>query len=358
MTVYDLTLLEFIVAALHSITAAAYLALGIHIMKMKRYLGWNKHIYPTMMYGAFVLSISLIWMLTSEYFYRIDTVRSIQMIFVFIAMMGIGYSVSAETTRIGHKHDRIKEKDGEISQLKGVIEALKKSRAIFLTLGIFLLVNCGGMKKEVQRLKELDQTKTEQYEKRISEYDAKIKEVEQRETTTKTQLQEKLSEISILKKERNELREQVEKLEKSDFSVENPVGPVKVTDAKGNQYEFEGGQGTKISNKSESSLKSTLDKVTESLSETKQHVRDLTQNIFSKDKTIKEKDAEIRAKNELIEKNESESKKLKESLSKEVTKDKVHWGWLIGSGMMLMLLLQVAWKASKVYLKTYIPWIK
>ena len=174
---------------------------------------------------------------------------------------------------------------------------------------------------------------------------AKIKEVESRETETKAKLVKKETEISDLKKQRDELKESLEKAEKTDFTVTNPVGPVKVTDTKGNQYEFEGGEGTEISNKSESLLKTTLQRVAESLSEQTQKVKNLTQSLFVKEKVIEEKDAEIRLVNERNDKLQKQVKNTAESLQKEKTKSGTHFGWWILLGMAIPIVAQLAWKA-------------
>lgn len=210
---------------------------------------------------------------------------------------------------------------------------------------LLLLTGCGGLKKEINRLTEESKTKTENYEKQLSELNTKIKEVEKRETETKNELTKKETEISTLTKQRDELKETLDKMDKSDFSVVNPVGKVKVTDAKGNQYEFEGGQGTEISNKTESYLKSTLQRVAESLSEQTEKVKKLTQSIFAKDKVIKEKEAEIRLIEEANKKMKQSVKTAAETVQKEKTKSGTHFGWWILLGMAIPVLIQLLWKA-------------
>lgn len=266
------------------------------------------------------------------------------MIFIFIGMLSIGYAVAAEASRLAHKYDRIQDLEKENTTLK---EILKKNKITFYLLGLFLLLGCGGLKKELHRVTEESKAKTEQYEKELSELNAKIKEVEQRETETKTELREKQSQISTLIKQRDELKESLEKAEKSDFSVINPVGTVKVTDSKGNQYEFEGGTGTEISNKSESYLRSTLQRVAENLSERTEQVKNLTQSILTKDKTIKEKEARIKALNESEKKLKATLIKSAEDLQKEKTKSSTHFGWWILLGMAIPIFAQLAWKAYK-----------
>ena len=263
----DLTLLEGIVVVLNAICATSYLVLTYNIFSMKKYLKWNRHIYPTMMYGSFILSGSLFWLLSTYYFLNIENVFGYILICAFVGMMAIGYAVAAEAKRIAHKYDKIQTLEKEISHLQSALEVLKKNKVLALLIGAFLLVNCGGLKKEITKLKQENINQTELYTRQITDLTEKIKETEQKQTTTQTELEQKEKEITSLKKQRDELKETLDKMEKTDVSVTNPKGKVKVTDAKGNSYEFEGGEGTIISNKTESTLKSTLDKVSENLSE-------------------------------------------------------------------------------------------
>ncbi|UJF29886.1 hypothetical protein L0B70_00390 [Kaistella sp. 97-N-M2] len=354
MTLYDLTLLEGTVLALNVITATSYLALAINIRQMRGYLRWNKHIYPTMMWGSLVLSLSLFRLLVTYYFFEVSDSTAWIMVFIFLGMMAIGYAVAAEAKRLAHKYDRLQAQDKEITHLKGIIELMKKNKIIIMLGALLFLVNCGGMKKEISRLTEENKTKTEQSEKRISELTAKISEVEKLETETKTELHQKTTEISELKKEKSELQESLEKKDRTDFSVKNPTGPIKITDTKGNQYEFEGGAGTEINNSSESTLSTTIKQLKETVQEKSQRVQFLVQSIFQKDNVIKQKNAEIKDK-------ESENKNLKkttvdlyENLQKEKTRTGTPIYYWIGAGMMLMILLQLAWK---ILWKNYGPGI-
>lgn len=341
----DLTLIEGIVVSLHTITATGYMILAYNIWSMKKYLRWNKHIYPTMMWGALILSGSLYWLLSTYYFFNISKEVSVMMILIFLGMLAIGYAVAAEASRLAHKFDRIKELETENTNLKTAIEMLKKNKILICLVALLMLVNCGGLKKELHRVTEESKTKTEMYEKQLSELNTKIKEVEKRETETKNELTKKETEISTLTKQRDELKETLDKMDKSDFTVKNPVGTVKVTDTKGNQYEFEGGAGTEISNKTESYLKSTLQRVAESLSEKTEQVKNLTQSIFTKDKVIKEKETEIKRIEEQNKKMEETVKKSAETLQKEKTKSGTHFGWWILLGMGIPIIAQLAWKA-------------
>ena len=108
MTLSDVTLLEGVVLALNVITATSYLALALNIRQMRHYLRWNKHIYPTMMWGSFILSLALFRLLTTYYYFEIDDVMSFTMIFIYLGMMAIGYAVAAEAKRLAHKYDRLK----------------------------------------------------------------------------------------------------------------------------------------------------------------------------------------------------------------------------------------------------------
>ena len=228
-----------------------------------------------------------------------------------------------------------------------------KNLQTILTFSLLLiLVGCGGLKKEITRLTDESKSKTEFYEKRIFELTTKISETESRETKTKTDLEFKLSEIAILKKERSELQEQLDKKERTDFSVENPNGPVKVTDAKGNSYEFEGGTGTKISNTSESTLSTKLQSVTESLSKETEKTESLTKTVTAKNNIIKKKDTEISEKSEENNKLLAQVKTLNESLAKSILKKGIPWYVWTLFGMFLLgggqLLWQIYVKPKKI----------
>lgn len=344
MTLSDVTLLEGVVLGLNVITATSYLALAINIRQMRCYLRWNKHIYPTMMWGSLIVSLALFRLLTTYYFYSIDDIMSFTLIFIYLGMMAIGYAVSAEAKRLAHKYDKIEAQEKEIVHLTGIIELMKKNKITLMLCALFLLLNCGGLKKELSRVTEESKTKTELAEKRISELTAKITEVEKRETETKSELTQKITEISELKKEKSELQETLDKNEKNDFNVKNPTGPIKITDTKGNQYEFEGGQGTEISNTSESTLTRTIKSLKETVQEKTDRVQFLAQSLFKKDNIIKEKESLIADKNTEIKDYKNKTVTLYEDLQKEKTRTQTPIIYWLAAGMGLMLLLQLGWK--------------
>lgn len=224
---------------------------------------------------------------------------------------------------------------------------MKNLKILLSSFFLFLLLGCGGLKKEITRLTDESKSKTEFYEKKIFELNTKISETESRETNTKLDLEINISEISKLKKERTELQEQLEKKERTDFSVENPNGPVKITDTKGNSYEFEGGTGTKISNTSESTLSTKLEKVTESLSKEQEKTESLTKSVTAKNNIIKKKDTEINEKSEENTNLLAQVKTLNESLAKSILKKGIPaYIWVI-AGMFLLALIQLLWKIFK-----------
>lgn len=221
---------------------------------------------------------------------------------------------------------------------------MKNLQILLCSLFLFLLLGCGGLKKEITRLTDESKSKTELYEKKISELNTKISETESRETNTKTDLEIKKSEISTLKRERSVLQEQLDKKERSNFSVENPNGPIKITDSKGNSYEFEGGAGTKISNTTESTLSTKLEKVTESLSKELEKSENLTKTVVQKNSVIKKKDMELNQKSEENTKLLAKVKTLNESLAKSILKKGIPaYVWVI-AGMFLLALIQLLWK--------------
>lgn len=221
-----------------------------------------------------------------------------------------------------------------------------KNLLIFSVL-LFFLLGCGGLKKEVHRLTEESKSKTEMYERRISELNTKISETESRETNTKTELERKTSEIATLKKERTELQEELDKKERSDFSVDNPKGPVQVTDSKGNTYKFEGGDGTRITNSSESSLSTKLQSATESLSQEVQRSESLSQTVQEQKAEIKKKDTEITEKKEELSTLKQKLKVLNEALAKAVLKKGIAWYVWMLAGVFLLAAVQLLWKIYK-----------
>lgn len=344
MTLSNLTLLEATVLAMHVITATSYLALALNIRQMRGYLRWNKHIYPTMMWGSLVLSLALFRLLTTYYFFEINDIMSWTMIFIFLGMMAIGYAVSAEAKRLAHKFDKLEEQQKEIDHLNNIIKMIKKNKVILLLGALFLLLNCGGMKKELSRVTEESKTKTELAEKRISELTTKIAEVEKREAETKSELTQKVTEISHLKKEKSELQETIDKKDRTDFEVKNPTGPIKITDAKGNQYEFAGGQGTEIRNTSESTLNTTIKSLKETIQEKSDRVQFLAQSLFKKDNLIKEKESLLNDKNSEIKDYKNKTVTLAENLQKEKTRTGTPFYVWLFAGMGLMLVLQLGFK--------------
>ncbi len=224
-----------------------------------------------------------------------------------------------------------------------------KKTILLILVPIFLisLLGCGGLKKEVTRLTEESKSKTEMYERRISELNTKISETESRETNTKTELERKTSEIATLKKERTELQEQLDKKERSDFTVDNPKGPVEVTDSKGNTYKFEGGEGTRISNSNESTLSTKLESVTESLEQETRKSESLSQKVTEQESIITQKDSEISEKKEEITKLLEKVKTLNESLAKSILKKGIPWYVWMLAGVFLLAAVQLLWKIYK-----------
>ena len=217
-----------------------------------------------------------------------------------------------------------------------------------LTFSLLILTGCGGLKKEINRLTEESKTKTESYEKKISELNTKISETETRETKTKIELDQKNSEIAILKKERKELQEQLDKSERSNFNVLNPKGPVKVTDTKsGMSYEFESGDGTRITNATESVLSTKLNSVTESLSKSTSRNSQLTKTIASHENLIKQKNTQITEQKNELTKLSAKVKTLNEQLAKSVLKKDIKWYIWTLLGMFLLAGGQLLWKIYK-----------
>lgn len=223
-----------------------------------------------------------------------------------------------------------------------------KNLLTLLIFSLLILTGCGGLKKEINRLTEESKTKTESYEKKISELNTKISETETSETKTKTELDQKISEIATLKKERKELQEQLDKSERSNFDVLNPKGPVKVTDTKsGMSYEFEAGDGTRITNATESVLSTKLNSVTESLSKSTSRNSQLTKTIASQENSIKQKNTQITEQKNELTKLSAKVKTLNEQLAKSVLKKDIKWYIWTLLGMFLLAGGQLLWKIYK-----------
>ena len=219
---------------------------------------------------------------------------------------------------------------------------------LLLIISFCFLAGCTGLKKEVTRLKEENSSKTDFYQKKISELTAKISETESREAKSKTDLEIKTSEIASLKKDRTELQEELEKKERSNFGVENAVGPVKVTDNKtGISYEFNSGQGTKINNTTESVSKEKYNSVTESLSKETQRAENLTKKVSEQETTIKEKNSEIAQKDSTVTELEIKVKKLNTALAKAILEKGLPWYVWTMLGMFLLGGGQLLWKIYK-----------
>lgn len=356
MTLNDVTPLEGVVMCMHTITATAYVVLAHKIFMMKRYLKWNKHIYPTIMYGSTGLGAGLFWLLSTSYFLGISTTLAVQMILIFLGMLAICYAVAAEAVRLAHKYDKIQELEKQVKHKDGIIESIKKKRGIILLALVFILLGCGGLKKEIERLESEKKVQTEQYEKTLSELNEKIKEVEKRETTTQTELMQKVIEVETLKKEKEEVQSKLDELQQEDIIIENADGNVKITDHKGNTYEIPSSQGTTISKSSLTKLSQQLNSVRESLSQATERAQILTKNIFTRDKTIKEKESEIKAKNERINELENKVSERNEQLSKEITKKGTPFYIWIIVGMFLMVAIQILIKAYNPFNKLKSLW--
>ena len=217
-----------------------------------------------------------------------------------------------------------------------------------LIFSLLLLTGCGGLKKEINRLTEESKTKTESYEKKIAELQIRISETENRETKTNTELSIKNSELSSLKKELTQVKQELEKKESSNFDVLNPKGPVKVTDTKsGMSYEFEAGDGTRITNATESILSTKLNSVTESLSKSTSRNSQLTKTIASQENSIKQKNTQITEQKEYIARISAKVKTLNEQLAKSVLKKDIKWYIWTLLGMFLLGGGQLLWKIYK-----------
>lgn len=350
-TIYDVTLLQGLIGLFNAIVGVSYLILGWYIMRNKTYLKWKPHIYPVTMWGCFTFGISLMWYAGTDYYTELDFHEVIMHFFQFAGASAIGYAVWQDVERLVYKFDKMEEQRNEITKLNRVIENLKKNRnlkILLLMFSLLLVTNCGGMKKEIDRLKTEQTTSKSEYEKRTSELNSKITEKESQEKTTAEIIREQKNQIETLKSEKSQLTEKINQQNKDDVSIKGAVGNVKVTDANGNTYEIPSTIGTEINKKSESTLSRELSEIREVAESYRQQAINTVKELFTKDKIIKEKDAEITLSEKLAKKTAEKNKELAIALSKNVTRTATPiWVWLLtGAGLMLIIViaLSVAWK--------------
>lgn len=326
---YDLSPYDFLLLCMHVISAMLYTALGFKIIELKKYLKWNKHIYPRLAISSFGLAVVFISEIVAHHNYNI---------FFHLFMWLFAFNQFAELFRLVDKYNKIQELEKQVNM---------KNTIILLVIFGFLLTSCGSRKVEMEQMKNTHSESVKDYEKQISDMKIKVTEKTQSETEIKKELESRKTQVEKLQTENKKLVEKLSEEKKDDISIKNANGLVTVTDANGNTYQIPSTQGTEISKKSESTLSKELSSVTETLNQEKQTNEFLRQNISQSDKAISEKEAEINAYMKLVKEKQTKINDL-ESEKKKNSERKAYpiWYWLI-AGAGAMLLLQLAWKIYK-----------
>lgn len=337
---YDFTPFEFLLLAMHVLSIVFYTALGVKIIQLKRYLKWNRHIYPRMMIAAFGFACVFLYDLVYNQ-------HQYSMVFNLFAWL-IAINQFSELYRLVDKYDRI-------TELENIIKTMK-TKALMILLLILTLTSCGSRKAEIERLQQESKQKTENYEKKISELNSKITETEQKVTTSKTELEQKQSEITKLREQRDELQEKLNKEESDDIVIKDATGTVKITDKNGNTYEIPAGQGTEIMKTSISKLQTEKKQVSELLSKEQEHSSYLAQSLQSAENTIRYLESDVKSKENLIKEQESQLESKTNQLNKQVERKAYPLYMWIGVGMLLMVAIQMLIKAYNPFNKLKSLW--
>jgi len=332
ISMYDLTPYDFILLCMHVVSAMLYTMLGIKIIQLKKYLKWNRHIFPRMMIASFGIAVVFMSELVERQSYNI---------FFHLFMWLFAYNQFSELFRLAEKYHKIEELEKKLNMNKIVI----------LLLVCTALHGCGTRSVELEKMKQERTEIVNDYEKKIEKLNATIKTLEQTETSSKTALEENKKTIEKLKQERSELIDKLNEERRDDIVIKDPTGKVIVTDKEGNRYEIEGGKGTEIMKTSLSVISRQLEQRTESLQKEQKTVQKLTLIVQAKETTIKEMQSEIDAKNNIISAKEKQLKE-KELEYKKETERKAYPVWLwLGIGFVSCVVLQLLWKLYKPRLK-------
>ena len=329
ISVYDLTTYDFLLLCMHVISAMLYISLAMKIVQLKKYLKWNKHIYPRMMVAAIGIAIVFLSELVAKQNYNI---------FFHLFMWLFAFNQFSELFRLVEKYNKIEELQKRI-QMKNLI--------ILLFIASLLLVSCGSRKAEIEKLNkertEIEKNHREEKEK----LNAKISEKDKKEAETKKEIETAKTQIDKLQTENKKLVQKLNEQKKDDINITNANGMVIVTDSNGNKYEIPSGDGTVISRKSESTLTKELESVTETLAKEQQTNQFLKQNLSDKVSQLKQKELELSAFKALQEK---QYKKLQdiENEKKKNTERKAYpvFLWIL-LGVFLTVLAQLLWKVYK-----------
>src|SRR5690606_14352219 len=332
ISMYDLTPYDFILLCMHVVSAMLYTMLGIKIIQLKKYLKWNRHIFPRMMIASFGIAVVFMSELVERQSYNI---------FFHLFMWLFAYNQFSELFRLAEKYHKIEELEKKLNMNKIVI----------LLLVCTALHGCGTRSVELEKMKQERTEIVNDYEKKIEKLNATIKTLEQTETSSKTALEENKKTIEKLKQERSELIDKLNEERRDDIVIKDPTGKVIVTDKDGNRYEIEGGKGTEIMKTSLSVISRQLEQRTESLQKEQKTVQKLTLIVQAKETTIKEMQSEIDAKNNIISAKEKQLKEKEQEYKKE-TERKAYPVWLwLGIGFISCVVLQLLWKLYKPRLK-------
>ena len=328
ISMYDLTPYDFMLLCMHVISAMLYTMLGIKIIQLKKYLKWNRHIFPRMMIASFGIAVVFLSELVEKQSYNL---------FFHLFMWLFAYNQFSELFRLAEKYHKIEELEKKLNMNKIVI----------LLLVCTALHGCGTRSVELEKMKQERTEIVNDYEKKIEKLNATIKTLEQTETSSKTALEENKKTIQKLKQERSELIDKLNEERRDDIVIKDPTGKVIVTDKDGNRYEIEGGKGTEIMKTSLSVISRQLEQRTESLMKEQETVQKLTLVIQAHERTIKEKDEKITALNESVRKKDSEISELKTEKKKNTEREAYPVVMWIGLGIVITVLAQLLWKVYK-----------
>lgn len=142
-SIHDFTPMEFILLIMQGFSAIIYVYLGFKIIQSKKYLKWNRHIYPRMMFAAFGISMIFIYEITVKEYHNI-------LFHLFMWLFAINQF--AELFRLAEKFDKIEELENKLHV---------KNIAMILIVS-FLMLSCGARTSSVQKQSEKLETSAEQ----------------------------------------------------------------------------------------------------------------------------------------------------------------------------------------------------
>ena len=323
ISLYDLTPYQFLLLVMHIISGMLYTVLGIKIIQLKKYLKWNRHIYPRMMIASFGLALVFLSSLVSREEYNI---------FFHLFMWLFAFNQFSELFRLVDKYNTIQDLENKINM---------KNTVLIFVIGCLTLSGCGSRKVDLEKQIQTNKSQTESYEKKVSELKEQIV---AKESTTKeltSQLNTKTTEVEKLKSERKELQEKLNQESQDDFNIKDAVGTVKVTDSKGNTYEIPSGQGTEIIKTSMSKIQQEKKTVENRLEKSLQTEQVLAQTIIERNNSIKELNSQIDSKTTEIKDLETQISNKNTEINRLTEREAYPvWLWLLVGAIVGVILVE------------------